>query len=70
MLYPKLRAKFGDTIAYDQNPPAHLKTEFGFDVLEVAKGRYAPDDLSGFHRFRGLQAICSKKLFRKLILCR
>src|SRR6202453_4795694 len=40
MLYPKLRAKYGDTVVYDQNPAAHLRTEFGFDVLEVAKGRY------------------------------
>jgi len=44
ILYPKLRQKFGDVVVYDQNPAAHLKTEFGFDVLEVAKGRYAPDD--------------------------
>ena len=44
MLYPKLRAKYGDAVTYDQDPGAHLKTEFGFDVLQVAKGRYAPDD--------------------------
>src|ERR1700685_4625264 len=51
MLYPKLRAKYGDTVVYDQNPAAHLRTEFGFDVLEVAKGRYAPDDYRGFIGF-------------------
>jgi hypothetical protein len=44
ILYPKLRQKYGDVVVYDENPAAHLKTEFGFDVLEVAKGRYAPDD--------------------------
>lgn len=44
ILYPKLRAKYGDRVVYDQNPGAHLKTEFGFDVLQVARGRYAPDD--------------------------
>jgi Zinc dependent phospholipase C len=44
VLYPKLRAKYGDRVVYDQNPGAHLKTEFGFDVLQVARGRYAPDD--------------------------
>ena len=44
MLYPKLKMKYGDVVTYDENPTAHLKTEFGFDVLEVAKGRYAPDD--------------------------
>lgn len=44
LLYPKLRAKYGDVVTYDENPAAHLKTEFGFDVLQVARGRYAPDD--------------------------
>ena len=44
MLYPKLRKKYGKVVVYDQDPAAHLKTEFGFDVLQVARGRYAPDD--------------------------
>jgi hypothetical protein len=44
MLFPKLKKKYGNTVVYDQNPAAHLKTEFGFDVLQVARGRYAPDD--------------------------
>ena len=43
LLYPKLRHKYGDVVTYDENPLAHLKTEFGFDVLQVAKGRYASD---------------------------
>lgn len=52
MLYPKLRRKYGDVITYEDNPAAHLKTEFGFDVLEVAKGNFAPQayhDFIGFH---------------------
>jgi len=60
MLYPKLRAKYGDTITYDQNPPAHLKTEFGFDVLEVAKGRYAPDNYRGFIGFEVSKPLLEK----------
>ncbi len=43
LLYPKLRRKYGDSVTYDEDPLAHLKTEFGFDVLQVAKGRYASD---------------------------
>ena len=43
-LYPKLRAKYGPVVTYDEDPAAHLKTEFGFDVVQVARGRYAPDD--------------------------
>ena len=44
VLYPKLRKKYGNFVVYDQNPADHLKTEFGFDVLQVARSRYAPDD--------------------------
>jgi hypothetical protein len=60
MLYPKLRAKYGDTVTYDQNPPAHLRTEFGFDVLEVAKGRYAPDAYRGFIGFQVSKPLLDK----------
>lgn len=50
VLYPKLKKKYGDWITYEQNPLAHIKTEFGFDVVEVANGRYAPD---AYHDFIG-----------------
>ena len=43
MLYPDLKKKFGDVVTYDQNPGAHLKTEFAFDVVQVANGHYAPE---------------------------
>src|ERR1700676_570822 len=51
ILYPNLKRKFGPTVTYGDNPPAHLKTEFAFDVLQVAQGRYASDayrDYIGF----------------------
>ena len=38
--YPKLRNRFGDWIPYETDHDAHLRTEFSFDVLEVAKHRY------------------------------
>jgi hypothetical protein len=52
VLYPKLRAKYGDVVTYEQDPLAHVKTEFGFDVIEVAKQRYAPD---AYHDFIGFE---------------
>jgi hypothetical protein len=51
LLYPKLQRRYGQTVAYEDNPSAHLKTEFGFDVLEVAKGRFAPDAYRDFIGF-------------------
>lgn len=50
MLYPRLQKKYGDFITYEDNPAGHLKTEFGFDVLEVAKGNFAPE---AYHNFIG-----------------
>lgn len=52
LLYPKLKQKFGNTVTYEEDKLAHVKTEFGFDVLEVARGRYAPDN---YHDFIGFE---------------
>src|SRR5208283_351778 len=38
--FPKLRKKYGDVVTYEDNPKAHIRTEFGFDVTQVAKNRY------------------------------
>src|ERR1019366_550897 len=43
MLYPDLKEKYGDVVTYEQSPAAHLKTEFAFDVVQVANGHYAPE---------------------------
>jgi hypothetical protein len=43
VLYPKLKKKFGNTVSYEDDKLAHIKTEFGFDVLEVARMRFAPE---------------------------
>jgi hypothetical protein len=51
ILYPELKKKYGDVVTYDQNPSAHLKTEFAFDVVQVANGHYASEsyhDAIGF----------------------
>ena len=60
MLYPKLQRKYGNVITYEDNPGGHLKTEFGFDVLEIAKGNFAPQ---AYHDFIGFHV--SKRLLQK-----
>jgi hypothetical protein len=52
LLYPKLKTKFGPTITYEDNPAAHLKVEFSFDVVQVANGAYAPQ---AYHDYIGFQ---------------
>ena len=59
--YPKLRAKYGDSVRYAQDHTAHLKTEFGFDMVQVAKNRYASQQ---YHDFIGFQV--SKPLLERV----
>ena len=49
--FPKLRKKYGDTVTYADDPKQHIRTEFGFDMVQVAKNRYTSDryhDMIGF----------------------
>ena len=50
--YPKLRKKFGDSVTYQDNHRAHIRTEFGFDVVQAAKNRFTSDS---YHNFIGFQ---------------
>jgi zinc dependent phospholipase C len=59
--YPKLRAKYGRSVRYAQDKTAHLKTEFGFDTVQVAKNRYASQQ---YHDFIGFQV--SKPLLERV----
>jgi hypothetical protein len=52
ILYPELRRKYGNIVTYDENPAAHIQTEFGFDVIQVAHGNYASES---FHDFIGFK---------------
>ena len=50
--YPKLRAKYGNSVNYAENNTAHIRTEIGFDMVQVAKSRYASQQ---YHDFIGFQ---------------
>jgi len=58
--YPKLRAKYGNSVKYAEDHTAHLKTEFGFDMVQVSKNRYASQQ---YHDFIGFQV--SKPLLER-----
>lgn len=59
--YPRLRAKYGKSVRYAQDKTAHLKIEFGFDTVQVAKNRYASQQ---YHDFIGFQV--SKPLLERV----
>lgn len=50
--FPKLRKKFGKAVTYEDDPKIHIRTEFGFDMAQVARNRYTSD---GFHDFIGFE---------------
>jgi len=61
--YPKLRKRYGKVVTYEEDPIAHLRTEFGFDVAQVAHSRFAPD---AYRSFIGFQV--SKELMHRAFL--
>ena len=58
--FPKLHNKFGDSVTYAQDHKAHIRTEFGFDMVQVAKNRYTSDR---YHDFIGFEV--SKPLLER-----
>jgi hypothetical protein len=52
LLFPDLRKKYGKEVTYVENPKAHIRTEFGFDMVQVAKNRYTSDR---YHDFIGFE---------------
>jgi Zinc dependent phospholipase C len=63
LMYPKLRAKYGNSITYAQARAQHVIVEFSSDVVQVAAGAYAPD---AYHRFIGFE-VAEQALARAFI---
>ena len=58
--YPKLQAKYGKSVRFAQDKTAHLKTEFGFDMVQVAKNRYASEHYHDFIGFKVSKALLER----------
>ena len=58
--FPKLRRKYGDFVTYAQGKSEHLRTEFGFDVVQVAKERYSSQQYHDFIGFEVAQALLER----------
>lgn len=61
--FPKLKAKYGNSVTYADNHSAHIRTEFGFDVVQVARDRFTSQ---AFHDFIGFEV--SKPLLQRAFL--
>jgi len=63
IVYPVIGKKFGKLVTYEQAPIYHSRMEFGFDVLQVARGNYASQE---YHDFIGFNV--SKPLLERAFL--
>ncbi|HEY2726443.1 MAG TPA: zinc dependent phospholipase C family protein [Parafilimonas sp.] len=52
VVYKKMQKKFGDTVTYADDKISHIRMEFGFDVLQTARGNYAS---KSYHDFIGFK---------------
>jgi hypothetical protein len=56
LMYPKLRARHGDSVTYADSPATHVLVEFSFDVVQAATGAYVSDIYQGFIGFQVAKA--------------
>src|SRR5437588_2921970 len=62
--FPKLRAKYGNSVTFADDPKAHIRTEFGFDVVQVAKQRYSPDSYRNFIGFEVAKPVLERAFLK------
>lgn len=62
--YPKLRAKYGDSVTFADDPLAHARVEFGFDVTQVAKNRYTSKQYHDFIGFEVSKPVLQRAFFK------
>jgi hypothetical protein len=63
LVYPKLRARFGDEVIYAESPSRHLKVEFAFDVLQVGTAGYAAETYRDFIGFEVARPVLERAFF-------
>ena len=51
LMYPKLRARYGNSVTYADSPTTHVVVEFSFDVVQAATGKYASEAFQSFIGF-------------------
>ena len=66
--FPKLKKKYGDSVTYADDPKAHIRTEFGFDMVQVAKNRYTSDRYHDFIGFEVSKPLLERAFFETYAL--
>jgi Zinc dependent phospholipase C len=61
--FPRLQKKYGHEVTYADSPKDHIRTEFGFDMVQVAKNRYTSDHYHDFIGFEVSQRLLERAFF-------
>ena len=62
--FPNLAKKYGERATYADDPKSHIRTEFGFDMVQVAKNRYTSDRYHDFIGFEVSKDVLDRAFFR------
>src|SRR6266566_8591940 len=66
--FPSLAKKYGKEVTYANDPKAHIRTEFGFDMVQVAKNRYTSDSYHDFIGFEVSRPLLERAFFETYYL--
>jgi hypothetical protein len=66
--FPSLAKKYGKEVTYADDPKAHIRTEFGFDMVQVAKNRYTSDSYHDFIGFEVSRPLLERAFFETYYL--
>jgi Zinc dependent phospholipase C len=61
--FPSLGRKYGEQVRYADDPKSHIRTEFGFDMVQVAKNRYTSDRYHDFIGFSVSKDLLDRAFF-------
>ncbi len=64
VVYPKVQKKFGNLVTYEQDPTAHARVEFAFDVVQTARGNYASLAYHDFIGFKVADSLMDRAFFK------
>ena len=64
LVYTKDKEKFGTIVTYQQDPISHIRMEFGFDILQTARGNYATEKYHDFIGFKVSQPLLERAFLK------
>lgn len=64
ILFPDLKKKYGESVSYENGCSEHARVEFGFDVIQTARGNYDIDAKRRFMSFKVSEPVLEKAFLK------